>query len=98
MKRFLTGVMALVMIWSLTACQEATAEKQVFAMDTVMVLTAYGSACEEALKESEVELYRLEALLSRTAETSTVSEINQAAGAAVSNASIRFFARVINAI
>lgn len=83
MKRFLTGVMALVMMLSLTACEEASAQKQVFAMDTVMTLAAYGESCEEALKEAEIELYRLEALLSRTAETSTVSEINEAAGAAV---------------
>ena len=84
MKRFLTGVTALVMVLSLTACQEASAQKQVFAMDTVMVLAAYGDACEEALKESELELYRLEALLSRTAAASTVSEINEAAGEEVS--------------
>lgn len=84
MKRFLTGVLALVMIMSLTACEEASAQKQVFAMDTVMTLAAYGDSCEEALKEAELELYRLEAMLSRTAENSTVSEINDAAGAAVS--------------
>ena len=84
MKRFLTGALALVMILSLTACEEASAQKQVFAMDTVMTLAAYGDPCEEALKEAEIELYRLEALLSRTAEASTVSEINEAAGAEVS--------------
>ena len=62
MKRFLTGVLALVMILSLTACKEASAQKQVFAMDTVMTLSAYGKPCEDALKEAEMELYRLEAL------------------------------------
>ena len=51
MRRFLTGVLTLVMICSLTACQEASADQQVFAMDTVMTLAAYGDSCEEALKE-----------------------------------------------
>lgn len=83
MKRFLTGALALTMIFSLTACKESSAEKQVFAMDTVMMLSAYGDTCEKALKDAELELYRLEALLSRTSETSTVSEINEAAGAEV---------------
>ena len=84
MKRFLTGVLTLVMILGLTACEEASAQKQVFAMDTVMTLSAYGKPCEDALKEAEMELYRLEALLSRTSETSTVSAINEAAGDPVS--------------
>ena len=84
MRRFLTGVLALAMMLSLTACQEASAETQVFAMDTVMSLAAYGDACEDALKEAELELYRLDAQLSRTSETSLVSEINTSSGAEVS--------------
>ena len=83
MRRFLTGVLTLVMICSLTACQEASADKQVFAMDTVMTLAAYGDSCEEALKDAEKELYRLDALLSRTSEKSLVSEINNGAGTEV---------------
>ena len=83
MRRFLTGVLTLAMICSLSACQEASADKQVFAMDTVMTLAAYGNSCEEALKEAEKELYRLDALLSITSEKSLVSEINGGAGANV---------------
>ena len=83
MRRFLTGVLTLVMICSLTACQEASADKQVFAMDTVMTLAAYGDSCEEALKDAEKELYRLDAQLSRTSEKSLVSEINNGAGTEV---------------
>ena len=81
MRRFMVGILTLGLIFSLTACKEASAEKQVFAMDTVMLLTAYGDACEDALKEAETEMYRLEAMLSRTAESSTVSQLNDAAGA-----------------
>ena len=84
MKRFLTGVVALVMLLSLTSCKEEATQKQVFAMDTVMNLAAYGKNGEAALKEAELELYRLEALLSRTNGTSTVSEINECAGTPVS--------------
>lgn len=83
MRRFLAGVLALTLVLSLTACKEASAEKQVFAMDTVMVVTAYGDACEEAVKAVETELYRLDALLSKTAENSMVSQLNAAAGAEV---------------
>ena len=82
MKRFLAGILALGLILSLTACKEASAEKQVFAMDTVMMLTAYGDQSEEALKAAELELYRLDSLLSKTDEGSTVSALNGAAGAA----------------
>lgn len=83
MKRFLTGVLTLAMMLTLTACQESAANKQVFAMDTVMNLAAYGDSCEDVLKEAEIELYRLDALLSKTAEASLVSEINAAAGQTV---------------
>ena len=80
MKRFLTGILAIGLILSLTACAEVSAEKQVFAMDTVMLLTACGDESEEALKEAELELYRLETLLSRTNGNSTVSALNDAGG------------------
>ena len=83
MKRFAAGILALGLLLALTACKEAAAEKQVFAMDTVMLLTAAGGQSEEALKEAEIELYRLEALLSRTSGTSTVSALNEAGGAEV---------------
>ena len=81
MRRFAAGILALGLILSLTACKETSAERQVFAMDTVMLLTAYGDQSEAALKEAELELYRLDSLLSKTAESSTVSALNDAAGA-----------------
>ena len=83
MRRFAAGILIFGMILSLTACKETSAEKQVFAMDTVMMLTAYGDQGEAALKEAEIELYRLEALLSKTDESSTVSRLNDAAGVEV---------------
>lgn len=83
MRHFSVGILIFVMILSLTACKEISSEKQVFAMDTVMMLTAYGDQGEAALKEAEIELYRLEALLSKTDGSSTVSRLNDAAGAEV---------------
>ena len=80
MRRFWAGVLTLAMMLSLSACQEASAEKQVFAMDTVMSLAAYGDTSEEALKEAELELYRLDSQLSKTSQASLVSKINAAAG------------------
>lgn len=53
-----------------------TLTKTVFAMDTVMVLTATGENAEEALALAETELYRLDALMNRHSDTSAVSLLN----------------------
>ena len=50
--------------------------RTVFAMDTVMNLTAYGGRGEAALDEAERELHRLDALLARGLETSAVYQLN----------------------
>ena len=65
----------------LCGCGAATAE--IFAMDTVMDFTAYGSGAKDALKESREEIQRLEKLLSRTDPDSEVSRLNAAPGAPV---------------
>jgi thiamine biosynthesis lipoprotein len=57
---------------------ENTAE--IYAMDTVMDLTAYGDHAAAALKSSEKKINTLEALLSRTKEDSEVSKLNRAGG------------------
>lgn len=55
--------------------QESSA-RTVFAMDTIMNLTAYGSHAEAALDEAVHEIYRLDALLARGVEGSAVYEYN----------------------
>lgn len=55
---------------------------EIFAMDTVMDLTAYGKNGPAALSASEEKINALEALLSRTKKTSEVSRLNSAGGAA----------------
>ncbi len=52
--------------------------RQLFAMDTVMSFTAYGSHGEEAVEAAVKEVERLDALLSTGSEESEVSRINGA--------------------
>lgn len=62
---------------SASSAAETAQTAQIFAMDTVMNLSAYGSGAKNALKNSEAEITRLENLLSRTKSTSEVSAINR---------------------
>ena len=81
MKRLLCLLLALCMVLSLTACGGQPESIQLFAMDTVMDLTAYGENAAAALTDASREINRLERLLSRTIDTSEISQIN--AGGAV---------------
>ncbi|MDO4813278.1 MAG: FAD:protein FMN transferase [Eubacteriales bacterium] len=81
MKRFFSLLLAALMLLSLCACgAEKSAGKVVYAMDTVMTLTAYGKDADTALGEAEFELYRLEQLLDRFTEDGEVNAINANAG------------------
>ena len=87
MKRFVSLVLALLMLLSLTACgAQKNTTKTVYAMDTVMNLTAYGADAEAALSETEELLYQLDALLDRHDEDSAVSALNR--GETVENAEL----------
>ena len=86
LKRFFAAALAgTFLALSLTACGGTAAQEmqsiQVFAMDTVMDLTAYGENAAAALTDASREINRLERLLSRTIDTSEISQIN--AGGAV---------------
>lgn len=59
--------------WSDTQKQTCT----VYAMDTVMSLTAYGDAAETALDSAEQEIHRLDALLSVANTGSDIFRLNQ---------------------
>ncbi len=61
--------------------ESATAE--IFAMDTYMTVTAYGSAAEEAVAAAEEEINRLDALLSTGIETSEIAMLNNSGGETV---------------
>ena len=88
-KRLMAMLMAAAAAAALSGCgtlispDEAEESVQVFAMDTVMICSTYGENSSDAAFASEDEIYRLEALLSRTREDSAVSRINSGdAGAA----------------
>ena len=78
MKKIKCFVLAAAMLLSLTACgQPKGAGKVVYAMDTVMNLTAYGKDAETALDEAEQALYALDKLLDRHDANSAVSALNR---------------------
>ena len=76
MKRCLIFILAAVLC--LTGCGRKTEEAsaQVFAMDTVMDITAYGSQAKKAVSEAESWIQALEKQLSRTLPDSDVSRVN----------------------
>ncbi len=76
MKRLFSLLLALCLVFPLTACAPKEETMQLFAMDTVMDMLAVGGKADEALSAAAQEINRLEALLSRTRQTSEVSAIN----------------------
>ena len=64
--------------------------RDVFAMDTYMVLKAYGTNAQKALEEAETEIKRLESLFSVKLYNSDISKINSNSGNPITvNASTR---------
>lgn len=58
--------------------------EEIFAMDTVMTITAYGKGRKEAVTAAKKEVQRLDALLSTEKETSEISSLNASGTAEVS--------------
>ena len=84
-KRLFALLAALCLAGSLAACgspKSYTAD--IFAMDTVMKLTAYGPSAETAVNAAAKEINRLEAQLSNTIATSEISQLNAGSGGTVS--------------
>ena len=77
MKRFSILIAALCLC--LTGCGKQTTEAtaQIFAMDTVMEVAAYGEYAEQAVKYTEKRIEELENRLSRTKADSLVSGLNR---------------------
>lgn len=77
MKRF--SFIIIILALCLTGCGRQTKEAsaQIFAMDTVMEVTAYGKDAETAVSQAEGEINALEAKLSRTLADSDVTRINE---------------------
>lgn len=81
-------IFLLLLLALLTGCSLPWSDVQkqdhtVYAMDTVMTLTAYGDNAETALSAAEAEIYRLDALLSISNANSDIYHLNQAKSAEV---------------
>ena len=79
--RLLALLLCLAMALPLTGCGETKMEQRtVFAMDTVMTLTAYGKKAADGLAAAEGVILSLDAMLDPELATSTVYAINHAQG------------------
>lgn len=85
MKRVCICLLTAALLLSLTACGDKPAQAEIFAMDTVMDLTAYGKCGQDAVDRSRAEIQRLETLLDRTDPDSELSRLNAGGTAAVSS-------------
>jgi thiamine biosynthesis lipoprotein len=56
---------------------EESYTKDIFAMDTYMTLTAYGTRAKDAVEAAITEINRLETTLSTNIETSEIAQLNQ---------------------
>jgi thiamine biosynthesis lipoprotein len=81
MRKFCALALTVLLAVSAAGCgtmdpDEAQESIQVIAMDTAMIFTAYGVNSTKADYAAEEEVYRLEAMLSRTDEESPVAQLN----------------------
>ena len=85
LKRTLLACLCLCMILPLAGCGETKmSQRTVFAMDTVMTLTAYGNNAERGLTAAQGVIQSLNDMLDPDIETSTTYAINHANGGNVS--------------
>ena len=81
MKRFIIICLCLCLCGCGTAKEYADT---IYAMDTVMDLTAYGPNAKEALAAAKAEIFRLDALFDRKGGKSEISSLNETGSAALS--------------
>lgn len=79
--RLVCALLCMALALPLTACGESKMEQsQVFAMDTIMTLTAYGKNREAGIRAAEAVINSMDAMLDPELPTSTVYAINHAQG------------------
>lgn len=85
MKRYLiAGVLAAAAVLALSGCSDTSSSPLTYtgtALDTVISIQVYDTEDEDILKNCEALCEDYEAMLSRTVDTSEISQINQAGGA-----------------
>lgn len=83
-RRLFCSVLLFCMVLSLSACGESKmTQRQVFAMDTIMTLTAYGSKAEIGLNAAQSIILSMDTMLDPEYETSMTYAINHAEGQSV---------------
>ncbi len=82
-KRLFIVCLCAIFVIQLSSCSISVSnkvEKEKFAMDTVIYLTAYGANASEAIDAAMIRIDEIEQMASASIETSDISQINQAAG------------------
>ena len=83
-RRLVCIVLCMCMVLPLSACGESKmTQRQVFAMDTVMTLTAYGNKADIGLNAAQSVIMSMDSMLDPELETSTTYAINNAMGASI---------------
>ena len=84
LRRILALCLALLMVLPLAACGEnRKSQRELFAMDTIMTLTAYGKDGEKGLDAAVSVIQAMDVMLDPELSTSTVYAINHANGQSV---------------
>ncbi len=80
--KLISLLLCLCLLPGLTACGDSSSmqQKQIFAMDTIMTLTAYGKHAEEGLNAAASVINSMEATLDPELPTSVTYAINHAEG------------------
>ena len=82
--RLICILLCLMTMLSLSACGETRKfQREVFAMDTSMILTAYGKKAEAGLSAAESVIRSMDSMLDPELNTSIVYQINHANGESV---------------
>ena len=97
MKRIMSVILGVLILMITAGCilqyrkgeGETSCTKELFAMDTVMSFTAYGSKAEEAVDAAMKEIERLDALLSTGNESSEISQLNAAGSFLISEDTLK---------
>lgn len=83
--KFICALLCLAMLLPLAACGETKeSQREIFAMDTVMTLTAYGNYREAGLDAAQSVIHSMDSILDPELDTSITYAINNAQGANVS--------------